>query len=75
MKFQQRLRAKYQVNNEQNKLDFVDLKDDPKCLEFYRLFSASCIEQPEIVWNDHTRKEMLAILRSQLEAMFVEQDR
>ena len=56
-KMQEKLITDFTVNNE-NKLEFAVSSGK----DFFRLFSTQQLFSPELVWNDETRREMLAKL-------------
>ena len=62
---QEKLITDFTVNNE-NKLEFSASQSGK---DFFRLFSTQQLFSPELVWNDETRREMLAKLQLQLKSM------
>lgn len=69
-KMQEKLITDFTVNNE-NKLEFSQSQSGK---DFFRLFSTQQLFSPELVWNDETRREMLAKLQLQLKSMLSDKE-
>lgn len=66
---QEELRVEFTVNNE-NKLV---TRGEISPYNFLNLFSASEFNSPELIWNDQTRQELLAVLQEQVDTLIAEE--